>query len=483
MGLPKNWVETKLDIVANIQSGGTPSRSNSKYWNGKIPWVKISDINDFYVDRTEEFITEDGLKNSSTRIFPKGTILFTIFATIGKIGVLKIDAATNQAIAGITPVNLINDKFLTYSLIELANSVSSQGKGVAQKNINQTILKNTPIALPPLPEQDRIVAKLDALFGQLDVMKQSLERIPQLLANFKQQVLTQAVTGKLTEAWREGKELGKLEKLFYEIDKGRSKSKSKKIRENKIEIRNDLELNNLPKQWKWVNLFYFVDDNDAFRYGVVQPGNDVEGEQKLIRVKDLLNGQVLVDGLRGISFNIDSKYKSARVKKGDLLVSIVGTIGRTAIIQDPCQGFNIARALAKVPLKNINGIYVKYFIDSLQGQNWLVGDAREVARKTLNLEQLKTLPIPVPPIEEQQEIVNRVESLFAKADAIEAQYQSLKAKIDSLPQAILHKAFKGELVPQLPTDGDARELLEEIEGLKVEINTKEKSNRRKKVVK
>lgn len=206
--LPKNWVSCKLDELARIQSGGTPSRSNASYWNGDIPWIKISDIKSLNVDYATEFITEEGLKNSSATLFPKGTILFTIFATIGRIGVLNIEATTNQAIAGITPSELINKKYITYSLLELSASILNEGKGVAQKNINQTILKNTRIPLPPLPEQTRIVAKLDQLFGQLEQINESLDKMPKLLKDFRQQVLTQAVTGRLTEKWRGRKNLG-----------------------------------------------------------------------------------------------------------------------------------------------------------------------------------------------------------------------------------------------------------------------------------
>src|SRR5690606_24319733 len=92
-------------------------------------------------------------------------------------------------------------------LIELSQSLQDVGKGVAQKNINQTILKNLQIPFPPLPEQERIVVKLDKLFAQHEKIKKALDRIPQLLKAFRQQVLMQAVTGKLTEQWREGKDL------------------------------------------------------------------------------------------------------------------------------------------------------------------------------------------------------------------------------------------------------------------------------------
>jgi type I restriction enzyme S subunit len=192
--VPTGWIEIELGKIASVQSGGTPSRGNPKYWGGSVPWVKISDFKSLYVSETDECITEEGLKNSSARIFPSGTILLTIFATIGKVAILNIDAATNQAIAGITPATGLDSKFITYSLIQLANSLMDKGKGVAQKNINQAILKEAIIPFPPLAEQKRIVAKLDEAFQHLETLKAKLDRIPQLLKKFRETVLTHATT-------------------------------------------------------------------------------------------------------------------------------------------------------------------------------------------------------------------------------------------------------------------------------------------------
>ena len=148
--LPKNWVECTLGELATVQSGGTPSRGINIYWNGNIPWVKISDIKEMYVDKTAEFITEEGLENSSTRIFPKGTILFTIFATLGKIGILNIDAATNQAIAGITPSKAIDDKYLTYALIDLSKPSFDRNSSVLYISVDLLISPGfTQGILPP----------------------------------------------------------------------------------------------------------------------------------------------------------------------------------------------------------------------------------------------------------------------------------------------------------------------------------------------
>ena len=175
-GIPNSWAWVKLGDICEISSGGTPSRNEAEFWeNGTIPWLKIADIKDDYVNSSSEFITQKGLENSSAKIFKKGTLLFTIFATLGEVAILNIDASTNQAIVGLTPKkdNYIT-KFIFFALKNIKNSVNLIGRGATQKNINQTILKNFYIPLPPLDEQEKIVKKIDELFEILEVIENSL---------------------------------------------------------------------------------------------------------------------------------------------------------------------------------------------------------------------------------------------------------------------------------------------------------------------
>ena len=174
--IPNSWAWVKLGDICEISSGGTPSRNEAEFWeNGTIPWLKIADIKDDYVNSSSEFITQKGLENSSAKIFKKGTLLFTIFATLGEVAILNIDASTNQAIVGLTPKkdNYIT-KFIFFALKNIKNSLNLIGRGATQKNINQTILKNFYIPLPPLDEQERIVKKIDELFEILEVIENSL---------------------------------------------------------------------------------------------------------------------------------------------------------------------------------------------------------------------------------------------------------------------------------------------------------------------
>ncbi|ELX8738489.1 restriction endonuclease subunit S [Campylobacter upsaliensis] len=179
--IPNSWAWVKLGDICEIVSGGTPSRDKIEYWhNGTIPWVKIADVKNNVVNQTQEFITELGLENSSAKIFKKGTLLYTIFATLGETAILNIDAATNQAIAALIEAYDYDIKFLMYCLMSMKDYVNSLGRGVAQNNINQTMLKNFTIPLPPLCEQQEIVKKLDLLVtlaNDFAITKENLKRI------------------------------------------------------------------------------------------------------------------------------------------------------------------------------------------------------------------------------------------------------------------------------------------------------------------
>lgn len=172
--IPDNWEWMRLREFSSITAGGTPNRSEPKYWNGDIPWLKIGNMTSKYVTEADEFITEDGLNNSSAKWVKKGTILYSIFASIGTVAILDFEATTNQAIAAVTINERINRDYMYYVLTALKSVLVGQGHGMAQMNINQEILKNTPIPIPPIEEQQRIVDKLDQLLPLCEQLEKSI---------------------------------------------------------------------------------------------------------------------------------------------------------------------------------------------------------------------------------------------------------------------------------------------------------------------
>ena len=175
--------KVKLGEICEIQAGGTPSRNKKEFWvQGNIPWVKIKDINSKHISKVEEHITELGLQFSSAKLFSRGTILYTIFATIGEVAILDIDAATNQAIAGL---HLKSEKvlkdYLYFFLLSIKNRVKNDSRGVAQNNINLTYLKNIEVPIVENSIQQEICNNLTKINQIITLRNQQLIELSNLV--------------------------------------------------------------------------------------------------------------------------------------------------------------------------------------------------------------------------------------------------------------------------------------------------------------
>ena len=172
-----------LGELAEVVSGGTPRRSQTEFFGGTIPWVKIGDMLQGIVTQTDERITSAGLSSSSAKLLPAGTILLSIFATIGRTAVLGVDAATNQAIAGlkIRDSACVHPDYLRCYLEFASPGLAKQGRGVAQANINLSILRAHSVPLPSMEEQRRIAAELGAADALRAKRREALAKLDELI--------------------------------------------------------------------------------------------------------------------------------------------------------------------------------------------------------------------------------------------------------------------------------------------------------------
>ena len=175
--------KVKLGEICEVQAGGTPSRNKKEFWvQGNIPWVKIKDINSKYISKVEEHITELGLQFSSAKLFSRGTILYTIFATIGEVAILDIDAATNQAIAGLhLKSEKVLKEYLYFFLLSIKNRVKNDSRGVAQNNINLTYLKNIEVPIVENSIQQEICNNLTKINQIITLRNQQLIELSNLV--------------------------------------------------------------------------------------------------------------------------------------------------------------------------------------------------------------------------------------------------------------------------------------------------------------
>ncbi|CAO3354325.1 restriction endonuclease subunit S [Azospirillum palustre] len=205
----------------------------------------------------------------------------------------------------------------------------------------------------------------------------------------------------------------------------------------------------LPAGWTYTTLEKLISSERPLCYGVIQPGDDVSDGNTLIRVCDLVDGSVDTERLRRIAHDVDHQYQRSRVENGDVLVSIVGTIGRVSVVPNELSGSNIARALAKIsPNRAVMSAWLAYWLSDHEMQDWLVRESREVARKTLNLGELAQAPVRLAPLAEQRRIVEKIEALATRSRRAREALDTLPALIDRYRQSILAAAFRGDLTAE-----------------------------------
>ncbi|MDW0647080.1 restriction endonuclease subunit S, partial [Mannheimia haemolytica] len=167
--IPQNWIWVRLGEVGDWSSGATPNRHNPEYYNGTIPWLKTGDLNNGIISSIPEFITDKALQECSVRLNPVGSVLIAMYgATIGKLGILKIAATTNQACCACIPFNGIYNKFLFYYLMSQKAEFQKKSEGSGQPNISKEKIINYLFPLPPIHEQHRIVQKIEQLFAEIE---------------------------------------------------------------------------------------------------------------------------------------------------------------------------------------------------------------------------------------------------------------------------------------------------------------------------
>lgn len=480
--MTNNWVECKLeDCVDILDSLRIPinntdrqTRIKGKSHNELYPYYgatgQVGVIDDYIFEEELVALGEDGapfLEQSK----PKAYMLR------GKTWV------NNHAHVLRANRNLTSNKFLLYYL----NQFNYQGyvNGGTRLKLTQGNMRKIPIFLPALAEQTRIAEKLDELLAQVDTLKARIDRIPAILKRFRQSVLAAAVSGRLTEEWRLNNKTEPIDTLLKNIEEERIRlKKQKQLKQSFGKLQPVESLYLLPdKSWQWVCFDQISrNENNALKAGpfgsslkksdCIESGYKVYGQEQVIAGDEELSTY----------FISDKKFKdleACAVIPGDILISLVGTIGKVLLLSEKAQAGIINPRLVKLGLnKEINRRYIKAYLDSSYAHGFFKQFSHGGTMEILNLGILKQLPIPLPPVEEQAEIVRRVEQLFAYADQLEAAVNNARARIDRLTQSILAKAFRGELVPQDPNDEPASVLLERIRTERT-AQTKPRRNQRK----
>jgi type I restriction enzyme, S subunit len=443
-GLPAGWVWTTIGEAAKTTSGGTPSRKHPEYYGGSIPWIKSGELKGVIITNAEESISEDGLRNSSAKIFPKGTTLVALYgATVGKTGILGIDAATNQAVCAIFPKEeSFTAKYMVYWLQFQRDALIKLSSGGAQPNISQGIVQSFPFPLAPLPEQHRIIAKIEEQFTRLDAGVAALKRAQANLKRYKAAVLKAACEGRLV-AQDAGDEPAS--ELLTRILAERQTTKARGRGDSRIAPTDDLP--ELPSGWCWATIDQLI---TMLQYGTsVKADAEAETGVPVIRMGNIQEGQLDFSNLKYIDPDKEdiSKYS---LTQGDILINRTNSpelVGKAGLFARNGV-FVFASYLIRL-LTDPNFFLPQYLVTCLNseiGRRHVVKVKHQVAgQANINSQDIRTMPIPLPPLAEQRRIVAEVERRLSVVQELQGTLAVNLTRAERLRQSILKRAFEGKL--------------------------------------
>ena len=375
---------TSIGESCSVVSGGTPSRSKNEYWeNGNIPWIKIGNIKSKYVNEYDELITEQGLNNSSAKLLKKGTILYTIFATLGEVGILDIEACTNQAIAGINITNpRITTDYLYYYLKSKKDYVNNIGRGVAQNNINLTTLKNFEIPLIDVDKQLNIV--------------EILEKVERMIC--------------LKE-----KEIDDLDLL---------------IKARFIEMFGDPVTDT--KNWGQTLLKEHL---ESIKYGTSTPPIFTDDGYAFIRATNIKNGKIVTNDMKYIPQEEADRLEKCKLSGGEIIIVRSGVnAGDTCVVTDEYIGQYAGYDMILVLSSDLHPVFFNTLINTEYMDKVVKPLTRRAAQPHLNSEQTQRLPIIEVPFELQEQFADFVQQVDKSREEVKKSLEKTQQLYDSLMQ-------------------------------------------------
>lgn len=381
------FMKARLGEIFEIGSGGTPSKKNPEYYNGNIPWIKTGDLKEKYLYKSEDYITELGLNNSSAKMCEPDTVLIAMYgATIGATSILKIPACTNQACATFKKSDKITPEFLYYFFRSQKERFVKDGVGGAQPNISAGYLKKIEIELLPLKKQNEITNTLDKLQSIITHIRTQLEKLDLLVkARFIE------MFGTLPE------------------------------NPNNYSITTIAEVCSLIKDGTHQTPEYT---------------DDIEKGYKFLSSKDVMSQKIDWSNIKYIPKVLHEKlYSTLKPQKNDILMSKNGVNYGVAAVNDTEEVFDIYVSLALLrPLDIINPIFFRCVINNPDTKMQFDSSIKGIGVPNLHLGEIKKTKILLPPINKQEEYVTFVKQVDQSKSILQQELTQTQTLFNSLMQ-------------------------------------------------
>lgn len=419
--VPENWVWVRLGAIAEIVTGGTPSKKHPEYYGGNFPFYKPSDLDQGRLTYdASEYLSEEGKKVS--RIIPKNSTAVCCIGSIGKCGYLMCEGTTNQQINSAIPK--INSLCMYYYLCteNFVQNLLSMASATTIAIVNKSKMESCAFPLPPLPEQQRIVERIEELFAKIDEAKERLQEAVDSFAVRKAAILHKAFTGELTKQWR---------------------------RENGVS----------DESWEESNFGKFT----VSQYGYTEKAHWEKIGPKFLRITDIQDNKVDWDEVPWCPIDEDG-MKQYAVEIGDIMIARTGaTTGKSYLICDDVEAvFASFLIRLKVVNKNLDYNYLYGYMQSEDYWRQITDFSSGIAQPGVNASKLKQIKFKCPTLPEQHEIVRLIDDLLARERKAQQATEQALASIDLMKKSILARAFRGELGTNKASEASALELLRQV---------------------
>ncbi|BAY38497.1 restriction modification system DNA specificity subunit [Nostoc sp. NIES-2111] len=499
--LPEGWEWATLGaLLLNIQYGYTASATDQPTG---VKFLRITDLQNNFVDwETVPFCNCSEI--AKYQLSEGDIVIARTGATTGKSFLLKKIPETTvfaSYLIRLHTSSLYPPEYLALFMqsADYWQQITTVSKGTAQPGANASILSQLIIPVPPVKEQKQIIAKIEELNDRTQRAKEALDSIPQLCDRFRQSVLAAAFRGDLTADWREQnpdvespfeliERIYKLRKQQYEKDCievcKQGKKQLRKPSNLKPQIRDSEYLIEIPESWFWSS---FEDISSIKQYAMSSgPFGSALGTKDykdsgipVIRGQNIQNGKFLLSNFVYVSEEKALELSRSTAYPGDIVIVAVGSSGQAALVPDSLHRAILSQNCNKF---TVDKLFVdpKFIVLSLQNEiakSQMQEKTTDTVRQFLSLTNLKSTLFPIPPLNEQHEIVKRVEILFGLISQIQNQHKKVESDLVKINQSILAKAFQGELVPQNPDDEPASVLLERIRAEREKLNNSKPKSR------
>lgn len=396
--IPESWKWVQLKSIGQIIGGGTPKTSVADYWNGDISWITPADLGkntSKWILKGAKSITQKGLDESSAKLMPEGSVVYSSRAPIGHIAIAAHELCTNQGCKSFAPdTQFITTEWAYYMLIARTRDIQSRASGTTFKEISGKGIGETWVSLPPQAEQKRIVTRLEKVFAEIARAEKAYEELQTLAGVLRGQILQEAIQGKLVPQLAEE---GVVEQIGVAPD------------EVPFEI---------PESWKWCHMKGIT---QKIHYGFTASAANA-GNAKLLRITDIQDGRVNWDTVPFCDVP-EKKLASCKLGESDVVIARTGgTIGKSFLLTDVSDVAVFASYLIRlIPCAEVvNPKYLMVFLNSPEYWNQLKAMSQGTGQPNVNAKSLSTLLLPLPPLDEQARIVAKVEELLKHVDALSA---------------------------------------------------------------